>query len=207
MKKIKYLLGILIMMPIIVNAETQLSISCGNEVIRPNSNIKCTITGNSSESISGLSAKLIVGDNLELDNVNIDSSWEGNGEGGSIDIYTDTNKTGNFPVATIELKTANVTEDFTSVIMLNNIVYSDANFQTIQGDSKELNLLIDVQEENEIPKDPIGENENINNTEDEKLPTSPETGIKDYLILALGIAMFAIIAFMLIKNKNKFFKL
>jgi len=109
MKKIMVILLIGIIFPIKVNAlDGNIELNCDNEAILPGSSVNCTIkVNNFSDEISSFHAKLLLGENLKLESIEKDSSWEGSAEGGIIDLYTDVNKSGDINISSFVVKVDN----------------------------------------------------------------------------------------------------
>ena len=122
-KKIIMTLGLVgVLIPLNTKALTgNVNLSCEATTLKPGESTNCTIKGNINEEVSAVSIKLGVGDNLTLSNIKTDSSWQGDGEGGNIELYTDTNKTGNFPIATFTVKADSIKEGANTNITLSNI--------------------------------------------------------------------------------------
>ena len=195
MKKI--IIFVVIVLTLFITSEvkaevTTLNITCESAKVNPNKIITCQISGKTQKEISGLSAKIQLGNNLKLEEVVTDESWEGDGEGGKIDLYTDTNKIGSFSVATVKIKALETTEDYSTEIKINNISYSDKEFQLFEGEDKEFKILI---------------TKNINtNDGQEELPDSPQTGFNSGIIFII-VFLISLLIIIIKKTKNKLVKL
>jgi len=116
-------------------------IDCDNANILPSSSKTCSIKGkNFSKQVSFITAKLKIGENLNLVNVNIDKDvWS---EGGvlenKIDVYTDANKTGDFNLGTFTIESSAMNIGFNSKITLEDIVIN----QTYDIDNVSFDLRI-----------------------------------------------------------------
>ena len=127
MKKKLLILLIIMLLPIKLFALSgSISISCPTTTLEQNKTYNCSIKGYTSEEISALTAKLSSSSNLTISNIQTASIWQGNGTGGSIDLYTDSNKNGNFNIATFNIK---LTDKSNSSLTVNSIRFSDANFK------------------------------------------------------------------------------
>lgn len=125
MKKKLLLLLMLIIMPTITSADS-ISVTCNSTSIKVNESTNCTIKGTTSTSVSSLSSKLSSSGNIKISNISTSSIWQGNGDGGNIDLYTDVNKSGTFAIATFKVTaTANAG---TGAISLLSTKFYDANF-------------------------------------------------------------------------------
>lgn len=86
----------------------------------------CTLKGNVSDyEVSAVSALIEVNNNSKLLKVNVDSSWEGDGEDGVLEVYTDTNKVDIFNIATFEVSLENNMENIISIV---DIEFYDENY-------------------------------------------------------------------------------
>ena len=88
-------------------------LKCDSETIKQGDKLNCTLEGNSYDyEVSAISATIKKSDDYDIVKVTPDSSWEGDGENGDIDLYTDINKTKNFKIAkfTIVLKDTSKTD-------------------------------------------------------------------------------------------------
>ena len=106
MKKKYFVIGVIlsVLLPINVKALSgSVSISCNNSSIEVGSNTTCTISGYSDSEISALSASLTSSGSISISNINTSSIWQGNGGDGNIQLYTDSNKSGGFSIATFTI--------------------------------------------------------------------------------------------------------
>ena len=108
--KIKLLCLILLIIPInIVFASGEsINIICPSKT-NAGSTITCQVTGHSDGKVSSLSARLTTSNQIESATFITDGIWQGNGNNGNIQLYTDVNKTGNFNIGTINIKISNNT--------------------------------------------------------------------------------------------------
>ena len=132
MKK-KFLVVLLLAMfifPINVNAFSgKVILTCDDEVIKANDTLNCLISGNSfSAPISSFHGKILLGDGLSLVNFTKDSSWEGSGNGGIIDLYTGVNKTGKINFGSFVVKSDKNINGSVN-IKIEDINVSDDNFK------------------------------------------------------------------------------
>ena len=96
-KKLCYLiiLSLMVMIPINAKALTgSVSITCDNESYSMNETATCKVTGQSDEEVYSILGMINEGSNLPDLNVKFtaDSSWQGNGDEGNIQLYTDNGK-------------------------------------------------------------------------------------------------------------------
>lgn len=147
MKKnyIKILLLVILMITPLkgVKAESaNIVLDCPNK-ISTGKTITCTISGNATDiSISSLEGKIITSGNIEIQKFTTDDIWEGNGDNGSVDLYTEENKTSNFAIGTVTLKIKDETNSEGGVITLNNFTFYDSSFQPITINNVSKNITI-----------------------------------------------------------------
>lgn len=129
MKKVLYSLGIIgLMTPLSIKALTgDVTVNCAKGKLLKGETTTCIVKGNITEGVSAVSAKVDLGENLTFVSFTPDSSWQGDGEEGNIELYTDNNKSGNFNIGTITVKAGNTSGVSTSV-GLKEVKLSDANF-------------------------------------------------------------------------------
>lgn len=116
--------------------ETNLTINCDKI---SSSELQCKLEGNSSYEVSAVSATIEYTNGKDKLTVDPDSSWEGNGEDGQIEFYTDTNKKGKFPIATV---TIDISEDDNYDINIINVSYFNSDFKANKVDKivKDINV-------------------------------------------------------------------
>lgn len=121
-------LFVFLAIPFDVDAATfSLSASCGSSVT-VGQTVTCKINGTvSGTSVAGFQANYSVSGGT-LKSFTTASGWQGEGDGGRIDLYTDTNKTGTFSIGTITI-TANKVGNIT--LSITNIGAADENFVDI----------------------------------------------------------------------------
>ena len=98
--------------------------------------------------MSSVSAKLKSSGNIKISNIVTNSIWQGDGEGGNIDLYTDSNKTGTFNIATFNVT---ATSEGTGTISVSNITFSDANFEEKNVSATSLNITLAKKEVTPTP--------------------------------------------------------
>lgn len=72
---------------------------------------------------------------VSISNVNISSGWQGDGSGGSIDLYTDNNKSGGFGIATFT-----VSVNGEGSVSVGGVTFSDANFIESGASGRTVNI-------------------------------------------------------------------
>ena len=176
MKKKYFVIGVIlsVLLPINVKALSgSVSISCNNSSIEVGSNTTCTISGYSDSEISALSASLTSSGSISISNINTSSIWQGNGGDGNIQLYTDSNKSGGFSIATFTITGNSIGS---GNINLNSVKFTDASFSenSISGSS----ITITVKEKyvpkpNPTPSNP-GNTSSNNQTTVTTNPSTPE---------------------------------
>ena len=179
----KYILvTLLLIFPILVKAEGSININCGENKVSINDTITCSITGYTTEEVSGVHAEIEVESDLTLETVKVDSIWIGDNDK-ILDLFTDENKTGNFNIATITVKAPS--EATNKTIFVNNIVFSNKDFENanISSASVDINIV-----EADVKTDQV------------------KTGTMSLLFTFISLITMGII-YILIKNKTKIYKI
>lgn len=125
MKKNLIILLILIgiILPLKVNALSgSISLSCNPSTIKPGATSTCTLSGYGDSGVAGVDAKVSTSGNISLVSINTSTSWQGNGDGNHIGLYSDTDKTGSFPIATIVVKG---TSEGTGTVSIYDVKFAD----------------------------------------------------------------------------------
>lgn len=118
----KFLGMIGILLPISIKAGS-VSLSCNDTSVTSGGSTTCTLSGFSSEEVSGISAQLSSSGGVSISNISILSDWQGDGEDGNIELYIEDNKSGGFGIATF---TVNVNGE--GSISVGDVSFSDADF-------------------------------------------------------------------------------
>ena len=124
-------LFVFIAIPFNVDAagSVSVSVSCSNVIL--DKTTKCTITGKASGTVvSGFQASYSLSSNIQYVDFDAASGWQGDGDSGKIELYTDTNKSGTFAIGTLTLKGTKVGK---ASVVLSGIGASDADFNEIGG--------------------------------------------------------------------------
>lgn len=138
---------LMIILPVKVNALAgSVSITCNKSNVIVGDTIDCTLKGTVTEdTVSGVTAKVKLSDNLTLTSITNDSAWQGEEDGGNIDLYTSNFKSGTFNIATFSVKVGNnATNNVNEFISIDGVLFSSGtNFNTteISGDSKNFKIL------------------------------------------------------------------
>ena len=126
-KKISYLIifTLIVIMPINLKALTgSIIIKCDKESYSINDTATCKVTGTSDEEVKSVAAK------VSAENLNVsfltDSIWQGTGEDGNIQLYSDKGQTGTFNIGTLKISAKDSSYGLVSgIVTLSNVKYSD----------------------------------------------------------------------------------
>lgn len=180
---------IMFIIPIKIYAlEANPIIECDKEEILVNEivtcNIKVNVTDKFMTSFSGL---VNVSNNLELLEINKGGEndyWQGNGDNGDFELYTDTPKNGEVPIGTVKIRAKNKVKSTESIKII-NISLGDENFNEVSKSNLEKNILVNV-----------STNEVVDNI--------PKTSMNasTIVILFAVVLMFVGIIFVFLNNKK-----
>ena len=126
-KKLCYLILLSLMIIIPINAKAlngSINITCDSEEYGTKETAICKITGTSDVEVYSISAK--VNSTTANATFTADSSWQGNGDDGNIQLYTDNGKKGEFNIGVLTIKPKNKSAKIKDLsIIIDDIVYSD----------------------------------------------------------------------------------
>lgn len=129
--KTKIIFGIIIFsLSIVLITIITLKINNNERIIlNCNKELKCVIKANVKKyQVSNISMNIKLSKNAKLDKVNIDPSWNGDGEDGRIELYTDENKKGTFPIGDFKISLKDQKNKKIEII-IDNIILYDENFE------------------------------------------------------------------------------
>lgn len=90
------------------NNKDSLLLECNVDNVKVNNKVVCNLKGNITEyDVSSVSVKIDKSSYFDLVSVDVDSSWQGDGEDGYITVYTDENKSGLFDIASFTISLVN----------------------------------------------------------------------------------------------------
>ena len=188
MRKKIILMGVVlsILLPINVKALSgSINISCNDSNVIVGNSTNCSITGNSDSEVSALAMTLSSGGSISISNIVTSSVWQGNGSDGDIQLYTDSNKTGNFSIATFTVTGNSVGS---GTITVSGVMFTGADFNDVGVSGK--NIVINVKEK-ETPKpnpEPTpkpsnnGNNNNNSNNNNNQVKKSNDATLKSLSI-------------------------
>ena len=116
---------VLLITPFCVKANSIL-VTCDTDIVKGTS-LKCSINGVSEGIVSAVSAKVRTGSNIKFNSFIPNSSWQGDGEEGKIDLYTASDMTGNFVIGTLNFDVTSIYEGGNSTITIDSIFFYDEN--------------------------------------------------------------------------------
>lgn len=109
--------------------ESHLIITCDEKNISKNESVVCNLKGKINEyDVSAFSSTLLDGTNYKIEEITPDTSWEGDGEKGDIDLYTDENKSGEFNILSFKVSLINDNEKEIHINLSKNSFF-DENFE------------------------------------------------------------------------------
>ena len=145
MKRVfKLIIFVICLIPIKVNALTgNVEISCNPNNAKENDIITCNIIANAVDGeVTGFSADIVLSSGLEVDSFIPDSTWQGDGSANKIGLYTAENKKDGFNIGILKIKVKPNVVDSNETISLNNVIYSDSNFNKVNISSVNKNIRI-----------------------------------------------------------------
>lgn len=112
----------------IINKTEIISLNCESDNEQNKLEYNCSLEGNVSEyEVSAISATIEENDKYKIISITPDEIWQGNGENGNIDLYTDENKKNRFKIAKIKIELLNNNIDEFELLIKNINLY-DENF-------------------------------------------------------------------------------
>ena len=217
-KKLYYLvlLALMVMVPINAKALTgSVSISCDKEVYQMSDTATCKVTGTSDVDIYSISAKLNNDFTSSVANVEFitDSSWQGNGEEGNVQLYTDSGKKGTFNIGTLSIKLKNESSDIATLdVAIDDIKFGDTDGKEvdIKSNQKTVAFSSGTVNDNNEDKNNSNASSNVTNTQTVKSNVTtvknPKTADVKIVLVALGIvvaSVFIIVGYKEVKKKSK----
>lgn len=145
MKRVfKLIIFVICLIPIKTFALTgNVEISCNPVNVKENDVITCNIIANAIDGeVTGFSADIVLSSGLEVDSFTPDSSWQGDGSANKIGLYTAENKKDGFNIGILKIKVKPDVVDSNETISLNNIIYSDSEFNKVNISSVSKNIRI-----------------------------------------------------------------
>lgn len=122
-----------------VNALTSnVKLTCDNYQLKSEQSTTCEIIGNTQEGgVTSLSANILLTGNLELVDVKTESTWQGNGNNGNIQLYSNKGtKAGDFKIATFVVKVKTNTINSDETLEIKDVKFYDGE----ENDYKEYSI-------------------------------------------------------------------
>ena len=204
-KKLCYLILVSLMIMIPINAKAltgSVNITCDEEN-KTSNEVVCKVTGQSDEEVYSISGMINEGSNLPDLNVNFtaDSSWQGNGDEGNIQLYTDNGKKGIFNIGTITIKPTNSNYDEISIdLTIDKIKFGDTNGEEFDAISCQKAVLFFKHDKKENTNNDV-----ITTTNSTSTIKNPSTADTKIALVTLGILVagaFIVIGYKEVKKKN-----
>ncbi len=122
--------------------EKYLILSCNNKEIKKSSSITCTLKGNRPKyKVSAFSGTIEESKDFKIEKIIPDKSFEGNGEDGDIDLYTDTNKSGKFNILSFKVTLTNENVDKIKITLKeNSFFYEKFTEHKLKNTQKEIKV-------------------------------------------------------------------
>lgn len=172
MRKMAIFLIASILLPLKVYANSVI-LTCPDAVLEKDTFV-CTLSGTTSSGVYTVSARLELSEGVTLISFVPDSSWQGGGADGKIDLYTDILKTATYPIGNIKLKN-NSKNDIT--IKLNNLIISNEKDKeiTLENISKTIKIKTSENNSNNTASNNNSSNNNIKTNETVNIDSSTVT--------------------------------
>ena len=118
----------MLIIPINAKALTgSVSITCDKESYGMNDTATCSVKGTSNEEVYSISASIVDTSNATIEFIT-DSAWQGNGDEGNIQLYTDTGKKGTFNIGTLKVKLKDTSTSDTSLgLEIKDVKFGDTD--------------------------------------------------------------------------------
>ncbi len=186
MKKILLAITLFIFYLIPVYADS-ITISCPKEV-SDNSDIACTLTGNSNAKITSVKIEISSSSNISYYGFTKANNWNGDGNDSLVTLYTDEPVTGGFSIGTIKLK---YTGPNPGNVSLRSVTYFDEEDNTIEVPAVSADVKLKKETTNDKPAPSTSTNNQNSNkpgtnetkTNDNKEPE--ETAIEELTVSVL----------------------
>jgi len=198
-------IGVMFLLPLNVKAANgTVELNCEKNTISSSESTKCSIIGNFDYQISAFHGVIAVGDKLVLSDIKVDSSWEGDGDKGIIDLYTDKNKTGKVNFVTFVLKPKNTDVSGDISLLVKEMFVGDKNFEEVT--LKDATFKLKVTNNSGGNNNDSNNDNNDNDKEDNKnenVTTNPQTGNNSIIYISILLVITLILIVLQKKTKKK----
>ena len=200
-KKLCYLILVSLMVMIPVNAKAltgSINITCDSEEYGAKETATCKITGTSDVEVYSISAK--VNSTTANATFTADSSWQGNGDDGNIQLYTDNGKKGTFNIGTLKVSSKD-TDGLLTITDVNlyDIKYGDTDGKEFDIGNTETRISF-VEGSSADRSD--SNSSNSTSTSSIKNPSTADTKIALVTLGILVAGAFITIGYKEVKKKN-----
>ena len=212
-KKLCYLMLLSLMIIIPINAKAltgSVSITCDKESYGMNDTATCSVKGTSNEEVYSISA-LVSNSSYANIEFTADSSWQGNGDEGNIQLYTDTGKKGTFNIGTLKVKLKDASTSDTSLeVEIRDIKFGDTNGAEEDITASKTNVNFSQNTNNNDNQSSItNDNSNASNastaSSSKTSVKNPKTADVKIALVVFGILVagaFIVIGYKEVKKKN-----
>ena len=212
-KKLCYLILLSLMVIIPINAKAltgSVSITCDKESYGMNDTATCSVKGTSNEEVYSISA-LVSNSSYANIEFTADSSWQGNGDEGNIQLYTDTGKKGTFNIGTLKVKLKDASTSDTSLeVEIRDIKFGDTNGAEEDIKASKTNVNFSQNTNNNDNQESItSDNSNASNASNASSSKTsvknPKTADVKIALVVFGIlvaGVFIVIGYKEVKKKN-----
>lgn len=200
-KKLCYLIlaSLMVMIPVNAKALTgSINITCDSEEYGTKETAICKITGTSDVEVYSISAK--VNSTTAKATFTADSSWQGNGDDGNIQLYTDNGKKGTFNIGTLKVSSKD-TDGLLTITDVNlyDIKYGDTDGKEFDIGNTETRISF-VEGSSADRSD--SSSSNSTSTSSIKNPSTADTKIALVTLGMLVAGAFITIGYKEVKKKN-----
>lgn len=193
-----------------------ISLECDSITKKVGETISCTLYGNSDAGISAVESAVIYSSDLTINNVSVNSSWQGTYEDESFLLYTDSNKAGKFEIAKINVTSSKAGKytlyfegtKFTDASFVRNEIANPNYFFTFiseeeskKEEEKTTPTIVDDDTKEQKEKE-----ENSSQSDNKEETENPGTGAFMPIILISSLLIIGSITYIKVKNK-KIYKL
>lgn len=138
----KILLFLLLLIPMKVNAISEIKLECDPLNVKAGSKITCNVLGTSDYLVNGFSSNIVLSDNLSFNSFEKDNIWEGSSTENKIGLYTSENQKDEFKLGTLIVNVKDNIFDTKEYISLTNCIYSDSSYKKINLSNTSVNIRI-----------------------------------------------------------------
>ena len=152
MKKIKYLLAVFLLLvaPRMVNAASNVNISCSPNSVTVGGSTTCNITGNTDEEITSLEIKLSFGDNVTIGTFTPQNDWIGSDvSNGKIEIHRENAVTGEFNIGSLAVTFNSNHATGSTTLLLENIIFYKADSIEVNVNNTSTTVTVNAESEPE----------------------------------------------------------